>query len=534
MLARKKTVYVGADIITLSDACPRAEAVCVADGRIDCLGSREDVLEYARPGGCEIVDLGGGTLYPGFIDTHSHMSSFSNCLRQVYCGSSLGSIAAVQQALREKAPSIEGEWIVGYGFDDSGIPDKRHMDRHDLDAVSTDRPVLVVHISVHMGYLNSVGLRRLGFTADTKIPGGEIVLDEHGEPTGLLLENALIAAAGKLPAPTPEEGRASLVEAIAEYNKQGFTTFQDGGLGINGDAAVFLKPYMELAREGRLDARAYLQFLPEEFDRLSALGAWGIGTDFLKIGGVKFFTDGSIQGFTGALLEDYHTRPGYRGDLIWDTDAIDAIVMKYHCMGIQVAVHTNGDAASEAVIRAFEKAVARCPRTDLRHMLVHAQLVSDDQLRRMKACGVIPTFFSRHIEVWGDRHAALYLGPERTARMDPAGSAARLGMPFALHVDSPVQPVDAIRSIHTAVNRTTSAGRVLGPDQRVSTLHALRAYTADAARCAALQGRIGRIAPGLFADFVQLSADPLATPPEALEKLSVLRTICGGRVVYEA
>lgn len=533
MLARKKTVYVGADIITLSDACPRAEAVCVADGRIDCLGSREDVLEYARPGGCEIVDLGGGTLYPGFIDTHSHMSSFSNCLRQVYCGSSLGSIAAVQQALREKAPSIEGEWIVGYGFDDSGIPDKRHMDRHDLDAVSTDRPVLVVHISVHMGYLNSVGLRRLGFTADTKIPGGEIVLDEHGEPTGLLLENALIAAAGKLPAPTPEEVRASLVEAIAEYNKQGFTTFQDGGLGINGDAAVFLKPYMELAREGRLDARAYLQFLPEEFDRLSALGAWGIGTDFLKIGGVKFFTDGSIQGFTGALLEDYHTRPGYRGELIWDTDAIDAIVMKYHCMGIQVAVHTNGDAASEAVIRAFEKAVARCPRTDLRHMLVHAQLVSDDQLRRMKACGIIPTFFSRHIEVWGDRHAALYLGPERTARMDPAGSAARLGMPFALHVDTPVLPVTALGSMHAAVNRVSAGGVLFGADQRITPRQALEAYTTNASLCCGGEADRGRIEPGRFADFVLLDKGIEAVEPDHIRDVKVRMTICGGRIVYQ-
>ena len=286
MLVSKKTVYVGADIVTMSEKAPKAEAVCIAGGRIECVGSREEVLGYAKAGEYDVVDLGGGTLYPGFIDTHSHMSSFSRCLNQVYCGASLGSIAAVQQALREKAAASDDEWVIGYGYDDSGISDNRHMNRHDLDAVCADRPVMVVHISVHMGYVNSIGLERLGITADTKIPGGEVVLDGNGVPTGLLLENAIIEASGRLPVPTEEQVRESLARAIAEYNKEGFTTFQDGGLGINGEAEVFLRPYMELAREGRLNARAYLQLLPSEMDKLIPLGVWGIGNDHIKIGGV--------------------------------------------------------------------------------------------------------------------------------------------------------------------------------------------------------------------------------------------------------
>lgn len=189
---------------------------------------------------------------------------------------------------------------------------------------------MVVHISVHMGYVNTIGLERLGFTADTKVPGGEIVLDGNGVPTGLLLENAIIEASGRLPVPTEDQVRESLVRAIAEYNKKGFTTFQDGGLGINGEAEVFLRPYMELAREGRLNARAYLQLLPSEMDKLIPLGLWGIGNDHMKIGGVKYFTDGSIQGFTGALLEDYYTRPGYKGALLWSQEEIDEIIIKYH------------------------------------------------------------------------------------------------------------------------------------------------------------------------------------------------------------
>lgn len=365
-------------------------------------------------------------------------------------------------------------------------------------------------------------------------PIRKIVLDGNGLPTGLLLENAIIEASGRLPVPTEAQVRESLVRAIAEYNKKGFTTFQDGGLGINGEAEVFLRPYMELAREGRLNARAYLQLLPSEMDKLIPLGLWGIGNDHMKIGGVKYFTDGSIQGFTGALLEDYYTRPGYKGALLWSQEEIDEIIIKYHCLGFQVAVHTNGDAASESVIQAFEKAVERCPRTDLRHMLIHAQLVSDSQLERMKACGIIPSLFARHIEVWGDRHAAIFLGPERTARMDPAGSCVRLDMPFSLHVDTPVLPVTALGSMHAAVNRISDGGVLFGGDQRITPRQALEAYTTYASLCCGGEHDRGRIEPGRFADFVLLDSDIEAIDPSGIRDIKVLKTICGGRVVYEA
>ena len=164
----------------------------------------------------------------------------------------------------------------------------------------------------------------------------------------------------------------------------------------------------------------------------------------------------------------------------------------------------------------------------------HVQMATDEQLSRLHACGVTPTFFVRHVNVWGERHVNLFLGEERAARLDPCGSCVRMGIPFGLHVDSPVQPVDAIRSIHTAVNRTTTAGRILGPDQRVSPLDALKAYTVNAAKCSARDHAVGTIAPGYYADFVQLSGNPLTVPPESIETLSVLKTISGGRIVYES
>lgn len=533
MLVQRKTVFVGATVFTLSDPLPTAEAVCVSDGRIDCVGGREEVLRYAQHGEHDVVDLGGGFLYPGFIDTHSHLSTFSDRLDQIDCGPRHGSVAAILERLAKSARD-DNEWIIGYGYDDSAIADKRHLTRQDLDAVAGGRPVLVVHVSAHLAYANSTALARFGYTADTRMQGGEVALGADGQPNGVLYENAAFHAFAKLPKPSLEETCARLTRAVSEYNKQGFTTFQDGGVGYEGDAGILMNAYMRLAREGKLNARAYLQMTSNEMDRLIERGLWNFGGDYLRLGGLKFFADGSIQGFTAALLKGYHTRPDFRGALLADEKDIEATIVKHHCLGIQVAAHTNGDAASEAVIRAFEKACALSPRTDLRHMLIHAQLVSDDQLRRMKACGVIPTFFARHIEVWGDRHNAIYLGPARTARMDPAGSAARLGMPFALHVDTPVLPVTALGSMHAAVNRVSDGGALLGQDQRISARDALLAYTANAALCCGGEHDRGRIEPGRYADFALLDADLEAVDPASLRDARVLRTICGGRTVYQA
>ncbi len=521
-------------ILTFDEAAPRAEAVVVGGGVIRAVGTLEEARAFA-PVGREIR-LEEGALLPGFIDSHSHLSLYAQCRSQFYCDTAYGTVAKLTEAFRAYADARPGEaWLLGYCYDDTGMGEPRHLTRHDLDAVCADRPVFVSHITSHMGYGNTEALRRLGITADLRVEGGSIALGEDGRPEGLLRENAYFEAFRKIPACPPESLPGAIERAVADYNRAGFTAFQDGGIGLGPGAHAILRAYNDLARQGRLNARGYLHFMPPLMDELLETGVWNLPvSDHLYYGGVKSFADGSIQSLTAVLGAPYACRPGFCGDEVASPRSIADLIGRYHRLGVPVAFHANGDAAIEYVTRGFEEALAACPRKVPGHMIIHTQMASDDQLARLHACGVTPPFFVRHVNVWGERHVNIFLGEERAARLDPCGSCVRLGIPFALHVDSPVQPVDAIRSIHTAVNRTTSAGRVLGPDQRVSTLHALRAYTADAARCAALQGRIGRIAPGLFADFVQLSADPLATPPEALEKLSVLRTICGGRVVYEA
>jgi predicted amidohydrolase YtcJ len=534
MQALRRDIFTNAEIITLSGTSPEVEAVCVAGGRILCMGSPAEVRAFAG-GGAKEIDLGGGTLYPGFIDSHSHLSSYAVMLDQTYCGISRGSVAGVIAALRaETAGSADDGWILGYGYDDSGIADNRHLSRHDLDEVSRVLPVFVLHVSAHFAYANTRALELLGISGDSHFEGGGAALDENGVPTGFLKEAAAFAAVARIPGLPPERLRANMLKAVAEYSSRGFTTFIDGGIGLTGDAGAVMRAYCGLARENALNARAYLQLLPEVMEKLAPYGLYHFASDYLTLGGLKLFIDGSIQGFTAALLQDYHTRPGFAGALLLPEEAVEEIVVKYHLLGIQVAIHANGDYAVETALRSFEKAAALNGRRDLRHMLIHAQTASDGQLARMRDCGVIPTFFSRHIEVWGDRHARIFLGRERTERLNPAGSCARLGMPFALHVDTPVLPATALGGMHAAVNRISGGGILYGADQRLSPSEALRAYTTGAAMCCPGEHDRGKIEPGRFADFVLLSDNLEKMEPDRLRDVKVKMTISGGRVVYQA
>ncbi|MDD4701840.1 MAG: amidohydrolase [Desulfovibrio sp.] len=530
-----RTIFTNADIVPhfCADGL-KAEAFCTAAGRILHVGSLAEVRRAAGPGSTE-VDLCGGVVYPGFIDTHSHLSSCAECLDRVDCGLSNKSVAGVLKALRAASASIDNDgWVLGYGYDDSGLPDNRHLTRHDLDEVSRDKPVFVVHISVHFAYGNTKALELLGITKDSRFDGGEVGLGEDGLPSGYLAEMAAIAAMGRLPTSSPDKLRSNLSRAIAVYNSQGFTTIMDGGIGLSGDAEQITRSYLDLMREDSLNARVYLQFLPQIMDTLRPLGLYHFGSDYLTLGGLKFFLDGSIQGFTGALLEDYHTRPGHKGTLLLSEEEICSIVGLHHQTGIQVAMHANGDRAVEAALQAFEKAISDYGHKDLRHMIIHAQTASDSQLERMKACDIIPSFFARHIEVWGDRHAAIFLGPERTERLNPAGSSVRLNLPFTLHVDTPVLPVTALGAMHAAVNRISSGGILMGPDQRITPLEALKAYTTTAALCCGGEHDRGKIASGRFADFVVLSDNLESIPAENLRDVRVNMTFTGGRMVYQA
>jgi predicted amidohydrolase YtcJ len=258
----------------------------------------------------------------------------------------------------------------------------------------------------------------------------------------------------------------------------------------------------------------------------------GFGSDYLKIGSVKLWQDGSIQGLTGALMEPYHNRPDWKGEMIMTQETLNALVEKYHGEDLQMAVHANGDGAIESVIQAFERADKVHQNRNLRHMIIHCQMASQDHIGRMKKMGLIPSYFVNHVYYWGDRHKSIFIGPERARRISPLNASLKEGLRFTLHSDLPVTPVDPLFSMYCAVNRITREGEVLGPEERISALEALKTYTTHAAYCSFEEDLKGSIEAGKLADFTILSDNPLTVPPETIKDVRVEGTVVGGRIVF--
>jgi predicted amidohydrolase YtcJ len=517
---------------------PEAEAFLVSQGRFVMVGSEDQVRSHA-PAGVETVDLEGKTVVPGFIETHNHLSYYALTLVMADCSpKSNGRIRDIQDKVRDMAKAAgPGNWVVGWGYDDTLIQENRHLHRQDLDEAAPENPVFVLHASGHLSYANSVALKIGNVTKDTPQPeGGTIHKDDNGEPSGLLMEPAAqLHVAAHLPTPGAAEFKALFPEAIAHYNREGVTSTHDAAIGMNGQGRGTIQAYRELKDEDRLNIRVYMTTMYHLYDQLIELGlGTGFGSDRLKFGSVKLFQDGSIQGLTAALSEDYHQKPGFRGELIMPQSELDALVEKYQKEGLQIAIHANGDAAIESVITAMENAQAKHPLDDLRHMIIHCQTATDDQIKRMKNLSIIPSYFPGHVYYWGDRHKSLFLGPQRAARIDPLGSSIKEGLRFTLHADTPVTPVSPLFSIHCAVNRLTRDGEVLGPQERISPYDALKTFTTDAAYCSFEEDLKGSIWRGKLADFVVLSENPLKVAPETIKNIYVLQTVLGGSPVYAA
>jgi predicted amidohydrolase YtcJ len=532
-------VWTNGHILTMDAAGRQATALVIEDDRIVAVGSDDDVQRWLPDADVE-VDLEGRTVVPGFIEAHGHFPGAG--LPAVAADLNSPPIGLVKTipdalaALKQVDTEQPGDgWLIGFGYDDTMLEEKRHFTRADLDSVSTTRPILAMHISAHMAVVNSLALRRFGITADTPDPpGGEIRKDpETREPTGLLLETAsrpLQLEALNMP---PLQQLAVVRLAVELYAAQGFTTVQ------NGLATLEQIKGMGGASKLGLIPQRLVVWPKDELGLEVAEGALDLGqhaSDRVHIGAAKFVGDGSIQGYTGFLGEPYHQPgehpAGYRGYPNIDAGTLNAQVKTIHCSGQQVAVHGNGDAAIDQFLDAWEAALEACPADDARPILVHAQMSRADQLERMKQLGVTPSFFSAHVYYWGDRHRDIFLGPERAAQISPAASAVALEIPFTTHLDTPIVPIDSMLQLWTPVARETSSGQSLGPDERVTVEQSLRAMTSDAAWQLRLEEQVGSIEPGKRADLVILSANPFDYDGD-LRAIEIERTLVGGVTIYQ-
>jgi predicted amidohydrolase YtcJ len=539
-------IYTSGDIITINDSHPTAEAIAVKDGRILAVGAKTDVLKH-KGSITKMIDMRGKTLVPGFIDAHGHV--FNAGLQALAANllprpdGIVNDIATLQQTLRdwaEKHPKrlAKTGWIIGFGYDDSQLQEHRHPTRDDLDAVSMSVPVLAIHQSGHIAAANSKGLELAGITPETLDPAGGVYRRREGglEPDGVLEEMAffkvVFTVLGTL---GTEDNKALLKAGLDLYASFGFTTAQEGRAtpeAIETEAAV--------AREGGLtmDVVAYAD-IQGAVDTIKQPLHAKTYTQHFRIGGAKLNLDGSPQGKTAWLTKPYHVPPkgqsaNFRGyPAVLDNEAI-ALVDKSFSNGWQILAHCNGDAAADQFIMAIRRATEKYGKADRRPVMIHSQTVREDQLDAMKELGIIPSFFGMHTYYWGDWHRDSVLGPERAERISPAASALQRDMIYTQHHDAPVALPSAIMILASQVNRITRSGQILGPEQRVSVMDALKSITINAAYQYFEEDKKGSLEPGKLADLVILDKNPLKVNPIDIKDIKVVETIKEGNSIYKA
>ncbi|VWD11800.1 amidohydrolase [Burkholderia lata] len=539
------TVFTARRILTMNPAQPSATHVAMRDGRILAVGDAADAATWhARFGACTTDDtLRDKVLMPGLVEGHCHLMEGA-MWDAVYVGyydrrgpdgtlwPGLRSLDAVLERLAEaeRAMTDDGP-LLAWGFDPIFFGTARLTTR-ELDRVSTRRPIAILHASVHLMNVNGAMLARAGIDEDTDIDG--VTRDADGRPTGELQEFAAMlpvyqTIGGKLAISASEKPHAvwnfGRVAQLA-----GVTTATDLVNDLSADGNRTLH---DVTADPDYPVRIVPAFAPQRNPARSAdsvLAEIERNTDKLHFGPVKFIVDGSIQGFTARVRW-----PGYAGGqpnglwLIPPAQLVD-VFEPFHRAGLQLHVHTNGDEATDVVLDAMATLLARHPRPDHRHTLQHCQMADAAQLQRVRALGMCVNFFANHLYYWGDAHYSQTIGPDRANRMDAAGSARRLGIPFALHSDAPITPLNPLFTAWCAVQRETASGRVLGEGERLTVDDALHAITLGAAYTLRMDHLVGSIEIGKFADFAVLDDDPSVCAPARLKELAVWGTVLGGRV----
>lgn len=530
------TVYSGGAILTMAgDEPDYVEAVTVCDGRIVSASTLAEA--EARAGAAaRHVDLAGRVMLPGFIDAHGHVSAVGRSQAMVdLAPPPLGrimSISALQDALRVALAAPHGKVLLGNGYDDAALIEKRHPTRADLDAVSATVPIALMHVSGHLVVVNSAMLKLLGIGASTADPVGGRIVREAGTttPNGVLEE-----AAAQLVLPYSFPGDAkSFVDAIKAgtrlYARNGLTTAQDGALF----PAQWEGVLMAMREPLPIDVVGLLYASPEWPKSATDLVGKGY-TGNIRIAGMKFVLDGSPQGRTAFLSQPYFHAPhsegaDYHGYPAMDPALFDKRMEQAARNGWQVFAHVNGDAAMQAYLDAVE----RHHLAGKRSIAIHAQVVRPDQLDRMARLDVQPSFFASHTYYWGDWHREVVLGPRRADFISPQASAWAAGLRPTAHNDSPVVPPDMIRLIWSSVTRRTRSGDILGPAERIPPYRALQEVTINAAWQIHEEAQKGSIAVGKQADFVILDADPNKVDPEKIIDIKVVGTINDGRLIFGA
>jgi predicted amidohydrolase YtcJ len=539
------TIYYNGAILTMAGKEPAyVEALAVKDGKIVLAGSKDAALQM-QGDATKVVDLGGKALLPGFLDAHSHYINSLLVANQckLYAppsglGKDVPSIIATLKKFAEERRILKGEMIMGYGYDDTVMPEGRLLNRDDLDQAFPDNPVRIEHVSMHGAVMNSLALKKYGISAATKTPAGGVIVRKPGtdEPYGLIMETAFL--------PVIEQAEPMTVQQEIDWTKAGQILYAEAGITTAQEGSTHLPQFQTMKRASEaganiIDVVAY-PFITDVDKVLAELPVdeWGKYRNRFKVGGVKITLDGSPQGRTAAFTTPYITGgPGgeedWKGELTFPQDLANNMVKEVYEMNVPLILHSNGDAAIDAFLTAYEFARAGDYTRPWNVTTIHSQFMRKDQIPKFVKYKVRPSFYTLHTFYFAEAHLA-NRGKEQAMYISPMRDAIDAGLRPTNHTDFVVAPLDQMMMLWSAVNRVSRAGVEIGPDQRVTAFEGLKAMTEWVAEQYDEQATKGTLETGKLADLVILDKDPLKVAPMAIKEIKVVETIKEGVTIYPA
>jgi predicted amidohydrolase YtcJ/heat shock protein HslJ len=538
-------IYFGGSILTMAGPQPTyVEALAIRDGRIAIAGSKADAMAL-RGDATKLIDLAGKTLLPGFLDSHSHY--INSLLVSNQCklyappsgpGKDVPSIIAELKRYAAERKIPKGELILGYGYDDTVMPDQRLLNRDDLDAAFPDNPVRIDHVSMHGAVLNSLALKKYGVSAETPTPPGGIIVRKPGtqEPWGLIMETAFL--------PVFQQSEPMTAQQEIEWTRAGQLLYASSGITTAQEGSTMFAPFQTLQRAtdagaNIIDVVAF-PFITE-IDKVLAevpVSEWGKYRNRLKIGGVKITLDGSPQGRTAAFTTPYLTggpsgEKDWKGELLFPQDLANAMVKRVYDLKVPLILHCNGDAAIDAFLNALELARNGDFSRPWNVTTIHTQFLRKDQIPKFAQYKVRPSLYTLHTYYFAEAHLA-NRGDKQSSYISPMRDAIDAGLKPTNHTDFVVAPLDQMMMLWSAVNRTSRNQRSVGPDQRVSPYEGLKTMTEWAAAQYDELDSKGTLEVGKRADLVILDRDPTKADPQRIHEIQVVETIKDGVTIYPA
>jgi predicted amidohydrolase YtcJ len=523
----------GGRVITLVDPepTPAATALAISGDCILQVGDDATILALRQPT-TRVINLAGAVVVPGFHDAHAHLYGLGKALAQVDL---VGTLSAREAALRvaakaDAAPAAA--WLTGRGWDQNDWEVAEFPHRRLLDEVVGDRPVYLRRVDGHAAWVSSAALRLARVTRTTADPeGGRIIRDTEGEPTGVLIDNAIDLVSAVIPLEDEETMRELIANAMTHCLRHGITAVQEAGV-----SGARVELYKQMHAQGELQLRLYAMLDDDEATLADgfAAGPYTTSDGMLTVRAVKLYADGALGSRGARLLADYSDEPGNQGLLVTSREHLLEVALRAGRAGFQVCTHAIGDGANRLVLDLYQELLASLQLDDARWRIEHAQILAPTDIPRFAELGVIASMQPVHCTSdmdWADER----LGPDRLAGAYAWRSLLESGAHLCFGTDFPVEHVDPMAGLYAARTRTHADGTPTGgwfPDQCLAGRQALQLYTVGSAYAAFQERELGRLQPGMLADLTVLSGDPVHGPAEELQSLEVLMTVVGGKIRY--